>query len=92
MGNLQELSSLAVRIRQSPGYTKDVNCMYILTVYYWRAGNADQANAYLGRFNRLYVHNVQISSDLAGYMTAENLRTNVATLVKTYREVLSNVH
>lgn len=92
VSDLKELALLATQIRQSSGYAKDINCLYILTAYYLRVDNARQDQIYLNDFNAVYRHNRNVSSSLTGYIPVKNLQADVTAMVNAYRREQNNVY
>ena len=76
---LPQLADIVTKIRHLPGYQKDANCMYMLTIYDVNSFNVKDAQADLKLFNQDYNgHNLK--SSLSSYASVATLKSAVANL------------
>jgi len=87
-----KLTPLISKIKSLHAYSKDPNCLYIISAYYLENQEAQQANSSLSQFNKVYASDKQVSPHLTSYASVTALRSRIDNLYQAYNFELNNVY
>lgn len=83
---LNILSSTVKQIKSSSGYSKDANCMYILSAYYYLKSDVNMAVSSLDQLNADLNTGQKLNKMLLYYKSLSTLRTDISYLNKVYQQ------